>query len=168
MRRVCLHVGEPTANGKSCRLRVEPFGINIAAAPGVSGDHARTSHGTVFTKAAQYTSKKLEFPQVTGDLASFKGSSAKISTRVALPPRTKTHSTASFPTQKSTAAKPCGSPIAHSIKVHSVVTLVEVSFPHESFECPVPTWRDGAQCALSSLPIQMYSPQFLLYIPFPG
>ena len=44
-------VGYPIAtNGKSRRLQVDAFGNNVAAAPGVSGDHARTTHDAFNTK----------------------------------------------------------------------------------------------------------------------
>ena len=48
-------VGYPImANGKSRRLRVDAFGNNVAAAPGVSGDHARTTHDAFCTKVVQH------------------------------------------------------------------------------------------------------------------
>ena len=42
--------GEPIhTNGESHRLRVDRWGRNVAAAPGVSGDHARTTHDSIVT-----------------------------------------------------------------------------------------------------------------------
>jgi hypothetical protein len=48
-------VGYPImTNGKSRRLRVDAFGNNVAAAPGVSGDHARTTHDAICMKVVQH------------------------------------------------------------------------------------------------------------------
>ena len=42
--------GEPIhTNGRSHKLRVDRWGRNVAAAPGVSGDHARTTHDSIVT-----------------------------------------------------------------------------------------------------------------------
>jgi len=40
-------------NRKSRRLRVDAFGKNVVAAPGVSGDHARTTHDAFNTMVIQ-------------------------------------------------------------------------------------------------------------------
>jgi hypothetical protein len=52
---VAQFVGYPiVTNGKSRRLRVDAFGNSVAAAPGVSGDHARTTHDALCTKVVQH------------------------------------------------------------------------------------------------------------------
>jgi hypothetical protein len=107
-----LHVGEPIAtNGKSRRLRVDPFGSNVAAAPGVSGDQARMTHDAFTTRVVRLI-KEAGIPASGGGYGSVKGVFSKTSTRATSLLRTKTRSTASSPTQKSTAVQPCGSPIA--------------------------------------------------------
>jgi hypothetical protein len=48
----CLakHIGAPNAsNGKSRKLAVNPFGANIAAAPGVPDDHFRITYDAFTT-----------------------------------------------------------------------------------------------------------------------
>ena len=68
-----LHVGEPiVTNGKSPRLRVDPFGSNVAAAPGVSGDQARTAHDAFVTRVVRLI-KEAGIPASGGGYGSVKG-----------------------------------------------------------------------------------------------
>lgn len=68
-----FHVGDAIAtNGKSRRLRVDPFGNNVAAAPGVSGDQARTTHGAFVTRVVRLI-KEAGIPASGGGYGSVKG-----------------------------------------------------------------------------------------------
>ena len=60
------------ANGKSRRLRVDAFGNNVIAAPGVSGDHARTTHDAFSTMVIQHI-KEVGIHAVGGGFGSCKG-----------------------------------------------------------------------------------------------
>jgi len=59
-------------NGKSRRLRVDAFGNNVIAAPGVSGDHARTTHDAFNTMVIQRI-KEAGIHAVGGGFGSCKG-----------------------------------------------------------------------------------------------
>ena len=66
-------VGHPiAANGKSRRLRVDAFGSNVIAAPGVSGDHTRTTHDAFNTMVIQHI-KEVGIHAVGGGFGSCKG-----------------------------------------------------------------------------------------------
>ena len=75
----CLasRVGQPiAANGKSRRLRVDPFGVNVAAAPGVEGDHFRITHDAFVTFAVGKV-KEVGVPARGGGYGSLKGTFSK-------------------------------------------------------------------------------------------
>jgi hypothetical protein len=59
-------------NGKSRRLRVDAFGNSAVAAPGVSGDHARTTHDAFNTMVIQCI-KEVGIRAVGGGFGSCKG-----------------------------------------------------------------------------------------------
>jgi hypothetical protein len=81
-----LHVGEPIAtNGKSRRLRVDPFGNNVAAAPGVSGDQARKTHDAFVTRVVRLI-KEVGIPACGGGYGSVKGIFSKNINQNNLPP----------------------------------------------------------------------------------
>ena len=66
-------VGYPIAtNGKSRRLRVDAFGNSAAAAPGVSGDHARITHDAFSTMVVRHI-KEIGIHAVGGGFGSCKG-----------------------------------------------------------------------------------------------
>ena len=60
------------ANGGSRRLRVDPFGVNVAAAPGVPGDHFRITHDAFLTFAVGKV-KEVGIPARGGGYGSLKG-----------------------------------------------------------------------------------------------
>ena len=66
-------VGYPImTNRKSRRLRVDAFGNSAAAAPGVSGDHARTTHDAFCMKVVQHI-KETGAHAVGGGFGTCKG-----------------------------------------------------------------------------------------------
>jgi hypothetical protein len=70
----CLagHIGAPIASNKSRKLALDPFGANIAAAHGVSGDHFRITHDA-FTTFVVNTAKENCVPVRGGGFGSVKG-----------------------------------------------------------------------------------------------
>ena len=60
------------ANVKSRRLRVDAFGNNAVAAPGISGDHARTTHDSFNTMVVQHV-KEAGIHAIGGGFGSCKG-----------------------------------------------------------------------------------------------
>jgi hypothetical protein len=78
----CLakHIGAQIAsNGKSRKIAVDPFGVNIAAAPGVPGDHFRITHDA-FTTFVVNIAKENFVRMRGGGFGSVKGIFSKAST----------------------------------------------------------------------------------------
>jgi hypothetical protein len=121
-----LHVGEPiVTNGKSRRLRVDPFGNNVAAAPGVSGDHARTTHDAFLTRVVRLV-KEVGIPACGGGFGSVKGIFSKNINQDNLPAADQDSLNGIIPDAKIDGRAALRLADRPPNKLHDVVTLVEV------------------------------------------
>jgi hypothetical protein len=121
-----LHVGEPIAtNGKSRRLRVDPFGNNVAAAPGVSGDQARTTHDAFVTRVVRLV-KEAGIPASGGGYGSVKGVFSKNINQGNLPPADQGTLNGIIPDAKIDGRAAVRLADRPPNKLHDAVTLVEV------------------------------------------
>ena len=118
-------VGYPIAtNGKSRRLQVDAFGNNVAAAPGVSGDHARTTHDAFNTKVVQHI-KEIGIHAVGGGFGSCKGFFSKSINQENVRPEDEVLINGIIPDALIDGR---GAPVLDGhdpTKLHSTVTLVE-------------------------------------------